>query len=119
MTSAKQINIKNIKIANDLPFTLIAGPCQMESRDHALMMAENLVKITEKLGIPFIYKSSFDKANRTSLNSKRGIGLENALPIFKEIQNTFGCPTLTDIHTEEQCSIIDDSIDVFQIPAFL
>ena len=119
MTNAKQIKVKNIQVSNDLPFTLIAGPCQMESRDHALMMAENLFKITQKLGIPFIYKSSFDKANRTSLNSKRGIGLEKAMPIFKEIQDTFGCPTLTDIHNEEQCGIIDDSVDVLQIPAFL
>lgn len=116
---------KNIKvnekvtIGNNLPFTLIAGPCQMESRDHALMMAEELTKITEKLAIPFIYKSSFDKANRTSLNSKRGIGLANAMPIFEEIRETFDCPTLTDIHTEEQCALIGDSVDVLQIPAFL
>jgi 2-dehydro-3-deoxyphosphooctonate aldolase (KDO 8-P synthase) len=119
MTQAKHIKVKNIKIGNDIPFTLIAGPCQMESRDHALMMAEELTKITEKLNIPFIYKSSFDKANRTSLNSKRGIGLEKALPIFSEIQKTFNCPTLTDIHNEEQCNIIDDSVDILQIPAFL
>ncbi|MDA0781471.1 MAG: 3-deoxy-8-phosphooctulonate synthase [Rickettsiales bacterium] len=119
MTESKHIKVNNIKVGNDLPFTLIAGPCQMESRDHALMMAEELTTITQRLNIPFIYKSSFDKANRTSLNSKRGIGLENALPIFKEIKETFGCPTLTDIHNEEQCGLIDDSVDVLQIPAFL
>ncbi|PIR37398.1 MAG: 3-deoxy-8-phosphooctulonate synthase [Alphaproteobacteria bacterium CG11_big_fil_rev_8_21_14_0_20_39_49] len=119
MTESKHIKVNNIKVGNDLPFTLIAGPCQMESRDHALMMAEKLTKITQKLNIPFIYKSSFDKANRTSLNSKRGIGLKNALPIFKEIKETFGCPTLTDIHNEEQCGLIDGSVDVLQIPAFL
>jgi 2-dehydro-3-deoxyphosphooctonate aldolase (KDO 8-P synthase) len=119
MLQAKQIKVQNVTIANNLPFTLIAGPCQMESRDHALMMAENLVKTTDKLGIPFIYKSSFDKANRTSLNSKRGIGLEKALLVFAEIKKTFGCPTLTDIHNEQQCTQIDDSVDVIQIPAFL
>jgi 2-dehydro-3-deoxyphosphooctonate aldolase (KDO 8-P synthase) len=119
MLQAKQIKVQNVTIANNLPFTLIAGPCQMESRDHALMMAENLVKITDKLGIPFIYKSSFDKANRTSLNSKRGIGLEKALLVFAEIKKTFGCPTLTDIHNEQQCTQIDGSVDVIQIPAFL
>lgn len=119
MVQAKQIKVQNVTLANDLPFTLIAGPCQMESRDHALMMAENLVKITDKLGIPFIYKSSFDKANRTSLNSKRGIGLEKALNVFSEIKKTFDCPTLTDIHNEQQCTQIDDSVDVIQIPAFL
>ena len=106
-------------MANDLPFALIAGPCQMESRDHAMMMAEELTKITEKLNIPFIYKSSFDKANRTSLNSKRGIGLEKALVIFEEVKEQFGCPTLTDIHNEEQCELVGDAVDVLQIPAFL
>jgi len=119
MTDSKHIKVKNITIANNQPFALIAGPCQMESRDHALMMAENLVNITSKLNIPFIYKSSFDKANRTSLNSTRGIGLEKALPIFEEIQKTFNCPTLTDIHNEEHCAIIDGSVDILQIPAFL
>ncbi|MCD6035145.1 MAG: kdsA [Rickettsiales bacterium] len=109
----------NVTLGNDLPFVLIAGPCQMESRDHALKMAESLVKLTQKLKIGFIYKSSFDKANRTSLNSKRGIGLENALPIFSEIRNTYGCPTLTDVHTEEQCGQVAEAVDVLQIPAFL
>lgn len=83
------------------------------------MMAEELVKITDKLKIPFIYKSSFDKANRTSLNSKRGIGLEKAMPIFEEIRKQFGCPTLTDIHNEEQCKAVGSAVDVLQIPAFL
>ena len=115
----KQVKIGNISIGNKLPFTLIAGPCQMESRDHAMMMAEKLVKITSDLKIPFIYKSSFDKANRTSLNSTRGIGLDKALPIFAEVKREFGCPTLTDIHNEQQCELIDDSVDVLQIPAFL
>lgn len=106
-------------MGNDLPFVLIAGPCQMESRDHALMMAEKLVKITDKLGIGFIYKSSFDKANRTSLSGKRGIGLKNAMPVFAEIKEKFGCPVLTDVHSEEQCREVSGTVDVLQIPAFL
>jgi 2-dehydro-3-deoxyphosphooctonate aldolase (KDO 8-P synthase) len=119
MTEQKHIKAGNTTFGNDLPFTLIAGPCQMESRDHALMMAEKLAEITSKLGIDFIYKSSFDKANRTSLNSTRGIGIDKALPIFEEVKKTFGCPTLTDVHTEEQCAAMGDAIDILQIPAFL
>jgi 2-dehydro-3-deoxyphosphooctonate aldolase (KDO 8-P synthase) len=119
MNMQKQIKVGNVTFSNELPFVLIAGPCQMESRDHALMMAERLTKITSDLGIKFIYKSSFDKANRTSLNSTRGIGLEKALPIFAEIKKTFNCPTLTDIHNEQQCALVDDSVDILQIPAFL
>jgi 2-dehydro-3-deoxyphosphooctonate aldolase (KDO 8-P synthase) len=115
----KQIKIGKVTIGNNLPFTLIAGPCQMESRDHALMMAEKLVTMTSKLGVPFIYKSSFDKANRTSLNSKRGFGLENSLKVFEEVKKTFGCPVLTDVHNETQCAEVADVVDVLQIPAFL
>lgn len=110
---------KTITIGNDLPFVLIAGPCQVESRDHTLMMADALVKITTKLGIPFIYKSSFDKANRTSLSGQRGMGLEKTLPIFDEIRRDMGLPILTDIHNEEQCAIVAKHADVLQIPAFL
>lgn len=110
---------KNITFGNDLPFVLIAGPCQVESRDHTLMMAEALTKITTKLGIPFIYKSSFDKANRTSLGGKRGMGLEKTLPIFDEIRRDMNLPVLTDIHNEEQCAIVAKHADVLQIPAFL
>ena len=109
----------NVIIGNDLPLVLIAGPCQIESRDHSLMMAEKLIKITSKLNIPFIYKSSYDKANRTSISGKRGIGLVKALPIFDEIRNELGCPVLTDIHTEEQCDVVAPHVDVLQIPAFL
>ncbi len=97
------IKVGNIQISNNHPFTLIAGPCQTESRDHSMMMAENIKKITDKLGINFIYKSSFDKANRTSSKSTRGLGLEKNLPIFEEIKKTFNCPILTDIHNEKQC----------------
>lgn len=115
----KQIKIGKVTIGNDLPFVLIAGPCQMESERHAMFTAETLVKITDRLGIPFIYKSSFDKANRTSLNSKRGIGAQHALPIFSKIRENFGCPVITDIHNEAQCEIVAPHVDILQIPAFL
>ena len=95
MIQSKNIKINNIEVSNDKPFTLIAGPCQMESRDHALMMAENLYNITEKLDIPFIYKSSFDKANRTSAQSFRGPGLEEGLRMLQKVKETFGLPLTT------------------------
>ncbi|WP_430439153.1 3-deoxy-8-phosphooctulonate synthase [Shinella sp.] len=110
---------KKVTFAQDKRFSLIAGPCQMESRDHAYMMAEVLVKMTDKLGIGLVYKSSFDKANRTSLSGKRGIGLEKALEIFGDLKKDFGFPVLTDIHTEEQCAIVAETVDILQIPAFL
>ena len=119
MTSLRHIKIGSFKIGNDLPFVLIAGPCQVESRDHALMMAEKLIKLTNKLEIPFIYKSSYDKANRTSIGGKRGLGLVKTLPIFDEIRTELGCPVLTDVHTEEQCDVVSPHVDVLQIPAFL
>ncbi len=104
---------------NDLPLTLIAGPCQMESREHAFMMAGELKALTERLGIGFIYKSSFDKANRTSLSGKRGLGLDNSLGVFADLKKEFGLPVLTDVHTEEQCYAAAEVVDVLQIPAFL
>ena len=110
---------KKVTFAQDKRFSLIAGPCQMESRDHAYMMAEALVEMTDKLGIGLVYKSSFDKANRTSLSGKRGIGLEAALEIFADLKKDFGFPVLTDIHTEEQCGIVAKTVDILQIPAFL
>lgn len=114
-----QINISNISIANNLPIVLIAGPCQIESRDHAMEMAEALTYIAESLEIGFIYKSSFDKANRTSLNGKRGIGIDASIAIFEEVKKTFSCPILTDIHNVEQCQIMSNVVDILQIPAFL
>jgi 2-dehydro-3-deoxyphosphooctonate aldolase (KDO 8-P synthase) len=119
MSNLRHIKIGSFKIGNDLPFVLIAGPCQIESRDHTMMMAENLIRLTNKLQIPLIYKSSYDKANRTSIAGKRGVGLVKALPIFDEIRNELGCPVLTDVHTEEQCDIVAPHVDVLQIPAFL
>ncbi|THK40064.1 3-deoxy-8-phosphooctulonate synthase [Ensifer sp. MPMI2T] len=98
---------------------LIAGPCQMESRDHAFMVAGKLVELCKSLGLGLVYKSSFDKANRTSLSGKRGIGLDSAMEIFADLKKEFGFPVLTDIHTEEQCAIVADTVDILQIPAFL
>jgi 2-dehydro-3-deoxyphosphooctonate aldolase (KDO 8-P synthase) len=113
----KVINIGNIQMANNLPFVLIAGPCQLESRDHALFMMESIKKITDKLAIPFIYKTSYDKANRTSLSGVRGAGLEASIPVFEELRQTV--PVLTDVHSEEQIAKIAPFVDVLQIPAFL
>ncbi|AOF90471.1 3-deoxy-8-phosphooctulonate synthase [Sinorhizobium sp. RAC02] len=110
---------KKVTFSQTERFSLIAGPCQMESRDHAYMMAEALVEMTDKLGIGLVYKSSYDKANRTSLSGKRGIGLEKAMEIFADLKKDFGFPVLTDIHTEEQCAIVAETVDVLQIPAFL
>ncbi len=116
---SKVINLLNLQIANHLPLVLIAGPCQIESLEHAMFMAEKLVNITGKLNIPFIYKSSFDKANRTSANSARGAGIEKGLEILEKVKVAFGCPVLTDIHTESQCSLAAEVVDILQIPAFL
>ena len=99
--------------------TLIAGPCQMETRDHAFTIAGTLKELCGKLGVGLVYKSSFDKANRTSLSGKRGIGLEKAMEIFADLKKEFGFPVLTDIHTEEQCDLVAPVVDILQIPAFL
>ncbi|MDX0961431.1 3-deoxy-8-phosphooctulonate synthase [Sinorhizobium medicae] len=99
--------------------TLIAGPCQMESREHAFTIAGKLVELCRSLGIGLVYKSSFDKANRTSLSGKRGIGLDNAMEVFADLKREFGFPVLTDIHTEEQCALVAETVDILQIPAFL
>ena len=115
----KSVKCGKLNISNTSPFTLIAGPCQLENEKHALEVANELKKVTEKLGIGFIYKTSFDKANRTSLKGKRGVGLEKSLPIFDKIKKDIGIPVLTDIHTAEQCNIVSKHVDVLQIPAFL
>ncbi len=114
-----RVIIGNVTVANDAPLSLIAGPCALESRAHAMEMSAALVEITSKLGIGLIYKSSFDKANRTSLDSPRGMGLEESLPILAEVRERFGCPVLTDIHLPEQCAPVAEAVDVLQIPAFL
>lgn len=113
------MKLANISIANHLPLAVIAGPCVIESRDHALEMAAALHEISQSLNLPLIYKSSFDKANRSSLKSERGLGMAKGLEILAEIKAKFNLPTLTDIHTEEQCAIAAQTVDVLQIPAFL
>ena len=115
----KLITCNDLKISNNKPLTLIAGPCQLESEDHAFKMVEKIKKITKKLKINFIYKTSFDKANRTSYKSKRGIGLEKSLEIFSKIKKRFNVPILTDVHTSNQCAKISEFVDILQIPAFL
>ncbi|ATO57519.1 3-deoxy-8-phosphooctulonate synthase [Bartonella sp. 1-1C] len=113
------VKVGNVVFSNEAPLSLIAGPCQMESRDHAFEMAGRIKTIADQFGIGFVYKSSYDKANRTSLNATRGIGLEKAIAIFSDLKKEFGCPVLTDVHTEEQCMAIASVVDVLQIPAFL
>ena len=113
------VKCSNFEISNDKPFTLIAWPFQLESEEHAIKISTELKKITEVLGINLIYKTSFDKANRTSLKGKRGLGLDKSLPIFDKIRKEVKVPVLTDVHTAEQCSIVANHVDVLQIPAFL
>lgn len=115
----KKVQVGDITIANDLPFTLIAGPCQIESRDHALMMAEKIAEACAKANVQFIYKSSFDKANRSSLNTARGIGLEEGLKILADVKDQYNCPVITDVHDAYQCATVAEVVDVLQIPAFL
>ncbi|MCR4268823.1 3-deoxy-8-phosphooctulonate synthase [Nitratireductor sp. ZSWI3] len=114
-----RVTIGHAVFANEAPLALIAGPCQLESRQHAFDMAGALKELTRKLGIGFVYKTSFDKANRTSLSGRRGAGLDAALPIFADLRRELGVPVLTDVHTQEQCRIVADVVDVLQIPAFL
>jgi 2-dehydro-3-deoxyphosphooctonate aldolase (KDO 8-P synthase) len=113
------VKIGSVEVGNAKPLSIIAGPCALESRDHALEMASALKEIAAKAGVGLIYKTSFDKANRTSANSARGLGLELALPIFADIREKLGIPVLTDVHEREQCAPIAEAVDVLQIPAFL
>ncbi|HWK94611.1 MAG TPA: 3-deoxy-8-phosphooctulonate synthase [Pseudolabrys sp.] len=108
-----------VRFGNDLPLALIAGPCQLESRAHALEMASALKEIAAKVGIGLVFKTSFDKANRTSASAARGVGLKAALPVFAEIRETLGLPVLTDVHDAEQCAAAAQALDILQIPAFL
>lgn len=119
MTSPRQFAIGPVTVGNDLPLVLIAGPCAIENRAHALEVAAELVEMTRARGIQLIYKSSFDKANRTSLDSPRGIGIDAGLSILAEVRDTLGCPVLTDVHDIEQCNRAAEQVDVLQIPAFL
>ena len=116
----RTIKIGKFAIANTLPLAIIAGPCQIESHDHAMMIAEEMVKITRELGINYIFKASFDKANRTSINGARGVGLEEGMRTFDDIKKRFpDLPIVTDIHEKEQCEIVAQHVDMLQIPAFL
>ncbi|MFN7663053.1 MAG: 3-deoxy-8-phosphooctulonate synthase [Alphaproteobacteria bacterium] len=119
MTVVKHVSVGSVRIGNDLPFVLLAGPCQMESEAHAFEMAHALVELCQDLKIPFVYKTSFDKANRTSISGERGIGFEKAMPVFEKIRTKFGCPVITDVHTEEQCGAVAPYVDILQIPAYL
>ena len=117
--STRHVTVGNVTLGNDLPLCIIAGPCQMESRQHALDMSGALKEIAGKLGVGLIYKTSYDKANRTSLKGKRGVGLEDSLPIFAEIRDQIGLPVLTDVHENDHCARVANAVDVLQIPAFL
>jgi 2-dehydro-3-deoxyphosphooctonate aldolase (KDO 8-P synthase) len=119
MTQPRHVQIGAVTVGNDLPLVIIAGPCAIESRDHALKTAERMVSISRELGFGLVYKSSFDKANRTSLSSGRGIGMEEGLRILGDVRDALGCPVLTDVHEREQCSPVGEVVDVLQIPAFL
>ena len=119
MIKQKIINLKNIKIGGPNPIVFILGPCQIENRDHSLMIAEKISNICEKFSAKFIFKSSYDKANRSSINSTRGVGLEEGLKILQEISENFNCPTITDVHEPYQCKIVAEVVDILQIPAYL
>lgn len=119
MKPNQQVRVGDIVIANNQPLKLIAGPCQLESRSHALEMSTALYEISKNLGIEIIYKTSFDKANRTSSDSRRGLGLKDCIPIFAEIRETIGLPVITDVHEVSQCKPVSEVVDILQIPAFL
>lgn len=117
--NAKTVTVGKIEISNSNPFVLIAGPCALESRDHAFEMCGALKQLTQEIGIPLIYKTSFDKANRTSLFGIRGLGIAKGLEILGELKKTFGVPVITDVHLPEQCKDVAEIVDIIQIPAFL
>lgn len=119
MSEQRTVNVGPYSLSNVKPLTIIAGPCQLETREHALEMAGALKALGDKLNIGIIYKTSYDKANRTSVSGVRGIGLEDALPIFKEVRDVTGLPVLTDVHESAHCDAVAEAVDVLQIPAFL
>ena len=119
IAAAPIVSAGSVKFGNALPLAVIAGPCQLESRAHALETASALKEIAARLGIGLVYKTSFDKANRTSASGQRGMGLDAALPIFAEIRSSLKLPVLTDVHEIEQCARVAEAVDVLQIPAFL
>ncbi len=115
----QEVKVKDLVFSNNSPITLILGPCQIESQTHADSICEQIMKITSEVGVNFVYKSSFDKANRTSIKSSRGIGIDEGLKILENIRNKFGCPVLTDVHESWQCDKVAEVVDIIQIPAFL
>jgi 2-dehydro-3-deoxyphosphooctonate aldolase (KDO 8-P synthase) len=115
----KTVTVRDIEISNALPFTLLAGPCQLESLDHARMLASEIGQIAEKLNIPYVFKASYDKANRTSVSGQRGLGLEKGLDVLAAIRDEFGCPVVTDVHDIPQVQRAAEVVDILQIPAFL
>jgi len=119
MTRPREVKIGKVTFGNDRPLALIAGPCALESRAHAMEMCGALTELTASLGIGLVYKTSFDKANRTSLKGDRGLGMSRGLPILAELREKFGCPVLTDVHAADQCEPVAEAVDVLQIPAFL
>ena len=119
MLNSSVVKIGDISVGGESPLVFILGPCQIENRDHALFMAEKIAKVCESSSSKFIFKSSFDKANRSSITSSRGIGIEEGLKILEEVKSTFRCPVITDVHTVPQCDIVAEVVDVLQIPAFL
>lgn len=119
MTDQVTVKVGAIEISRDHPFALIAGPCQLESRDHAMMMAERVLEAANDAGVQVIFKSSYDKANRSSITTRRGVGIEAGLDILAQVKQRFGCPVLTDVHAPEHCALAAQHVDVLQIPAFL
>ena len=117
--SPKHVSVGSLKVGNDLPLVVIAGPCQLESRDHAIEVSSALKEMSEAAGVPIIYKSSFDKANRTSVTATRGLGLDKSLDVFAEVKARTGLPILTDVHENDQCAPVAEVVDVLQIPAYL
>ncbi|MAK60612.1 MAG: 3-deoxy-8-phosphooctulonate synthase [Ponticaulis sp.] len=115
----REFKIGNVTVGGRHPWMLIAGPCQLESKDHAFMMAEKIAKACEPTGTQFVFKSSYDKANRSSISTKRGLGMDEGLKILEDVRNEFGCPVLTDVHDAAQCAPVGEAVDVIQIPAFL
>jgi len=115
----RHVSVGNVTFGNDLPFVLIAGPCQIESLDHALMMAEKIAEAAIASDVPFVYKSSFDKANRSSITTARGVGMDEGLEILSKVKERFECPIITDVHAAEQCEPVSEVADILQIPAFL
>ncbi|MEZ5841830.1 MAG: 3-deoxy-8-phosphooctulonate synthase [Hyphomicrobiales bacterium] len=119
MNPDRAVDVRGVEFGNDLPLALIAGPCQLESRAHALEMASALKEMAARVGVGLVFKTSFDKANRTSASGQRGVGLDAALPVFAEIRESLGLPVLTDVHEAGQCAAVAEAVDILQIPAFL